>query len=122
MEKLSQEDKAHAPEFIAEMKDRLLADRERLQSELDLIARPAPQAGEYTANFPDYGRNDEDNATEIADHTANVSTENIIEKQLNDIVAALQRIEDGNFGLTDAGEIIPEDRLRANPAATTLVK
>ncbi len=74
-----------------------------------------------TGAFPEYGRNDEDNATEVADFTAASSTADALKQRLIDVQAALLRITAGTYGITDTGRVIPEDRLRANPAATTIV-
>lgn len=109
----------YPPAFIEEMKQRLLADQASIEKELAPHARRSH--GDYQATYPDYGRDEEENATEIADF-ANVSAVTEAEEaRLKSIKAALTRIEAGTYGLTDAGEVIPEERLRANPAATTLV-
>ena len=43
-----------------------------------------------------------------------------IEVRYNNVKSALKRIEDGTYGIcTISGEKIEEDRLEANPAATT---
>jgi RNA polymerase-binding transcription factor DksA len=111
---------AHSPEFIAEMKQRLEAEREMLAKELKTVAHE--QAGDFTADFPDYGRNEEDNATEMADFVATAATTEATEARLKEIEAAIERIEAGTYGKTSEGELIPEERLRANPAATTIIK
>jgi RNA polymerase-binding transcription factor DksA len=110
----------HSPEFISEMKSLLQEEQKRLKDDLEAIAKRS--GGEYKANFPDYGRNDEDNATEIGDYTATASTESTLEERLRNVEAALERINQGNYGITAEGELIPQERLRANPAATTTVK
>lgn len=110
----------HKPEFIEEMKQKLLAEKEQLQEELARIAHK--DHGDYQADFPDYGRNDEENASEITEYTNLFATAEALEERLESVNAAIMRIEAGIYGITDKGEIIPEGRLRANPAATTLVK
>ena len=109
----------HTPEFVSEMKNALTEEKARLEAELATIAQK--RQGDYQSNIPDYGRSDEDNATEAADYEAFVSTTETIESQLRDVVAALGRIEDGTYGVTTDGSVIPEDRLRANPSATTII-
>lgn len=78
--------------------------------------------GDYVANFPDYGRDEEENANESADFEAVQATTEALESRLEEVKAALDRINQGNYGVTRGGEVIPEERLRANPAATTIVK
>jgi DnaK suppressor protein len=110
----------HPPAFITEMKQRLVAEKEQIQAELATVAKK--HDGDFQAQRPDYGRSEEDNATEVADYLAFSSTTEALEERLEQVEAALQRIEDGTYGMTRDGELIPEQRLRANPAATTLVQ
>lgn len=101
----------HSPEFIKEMKEKLISEKKRLEQELNAIS----------PKFPEYGRNEEDNATEIADYQATSATENTLEERLRSVTVALDHIEQGTYGSTHEGKLIPEDRLRANPAATTVI-
>jgi RNA polymerase-binding transcription factor DksA len=102
----------HEENFIEEMKSRLLQEKKRLEAELGVL-REAP---------PEYGRSDEDNATEVADLEAQSGTQVAIEARQKEVELALEKIERGTYGVTAEGEKIPLERLRANPAATTLVK
>src|SRR5687767_7391557 len=115
---------AHSSEFIAEMKKRLIEERTTLQQDLTSLAhtKGTPGSENYEANFPEYGRNDEENVTETADFLALQSTTETLEERLKEIEAALQRIEAGTYGITETGELIPEERLQANPAAADVVK
>lgn len=106
----------HNPQFIAEMKQQLLEEKKHLESELNALT------SKKGSKFPDYGRSDEDNATEIGDYAATAATENTLTARLQSVDEALLRIEDNTYGTTADGELIPDDRLRANPAAATLVK
>ena len=110
----------HTPDFIMKMKTLLEEEQMRLKSDLEAIAMKS--GGDYKANFPDYGRNDEDNATEIGDYAATSATENTLEERLHNIEDALERIKEETYGVTTEGDLIPEDRLQANPAATTIVQ
>lgn len=100
----------HTQAFIEEMKQRLLEERKTLSGE-----------AEESANFPDYGRSEEENATEVADYQALAAANTAVTQRLEEIEAALQRIEKQTYGVTEDGTTIPEDRLRANPAATTVI-
>ena len=115
---------AHSPEFIDEMKKSLVEEQATLESELASLAHKTgtPGSGNYEANFPEYGRHDEENVTETADFLALQSTTETLEKRLAEVRSALQRIEEGTYGVNGEGELIPEDRLRANPAADDVVK
>lgn len=110
----------HVPEFIAEMKEKLESERVRLNQELASVAHR--RDGDFSANYPEYGRNEEDNASEVADFVASAATAEAAEARLKEVEQALERIAAGTYGVTADGEDIPEDRLRANPAATTIIK
>lgn len=110
----------HSQKFIEEMKQRLLTEKTVLQKELGLLAEPSAEEG-YSARFPDYGRSEEDNATEVADYVASAAVTKADEERLREVEAALARIEAGEYGVTNDGQMIPEARLRANPAATTTI-
>lgn len=110
----------HSSEFIEEMKSILLSEKKEIEAELNVIAKN--KKGDYKADFPEYGRHAEENATEIADYQALNATTEALERRLEAVEVALTKIADGNYGVTDSGELIPEDRLRANPSATNLVE
>ncbi len=61
---------------------------------------------------------------DVADRTEEYDTRTAelaaLEKRWNDVRAALQKIEQGTYGVCEvSGEAIEEDRLMANPAART---
>lgn len=98
----------HTQQFIEEMKKRLEEERAAL-------------TGEVIEDAPDYGRSEEDNATEVADQEALHAASSSATLRLADVEDALARIAAGTYGITQEGELIPEGRLRANPAATTVI-
>lgn len=110
---------SHSQEFINEMKARLEAERGELRARLDGHAHK--DHGDYVATAPEYARHEEENAMEAADQVALEGITEAEETRLKEVEAALARMEAGSFGLTESGELIPEARLRANPAATGLV-
>lgn len=110
----------HDPAFVAEMKTKLLEEKASLERELAVISNR--RGDDYQSKFPEYGRNDEENAVEMADYQATASTTETLEARLQSVLSALKRVEQGTYGVTAEGETIPEERLRANPAATTIIK
>lgn len=110
----------HTDQFIDEMKVALLRERKQLEAELGTIAHR--HEGVFAADRPDYGRQDEDNATEIADLSALSAAASAASERLHDIDEALHRMEKGSYGLSEDGTLIPEERLRANPAARNVAK
>ena len=110
---------SHSEAFIKEMEQALTDEKGKLEAQLKSHARQ--EHGDYQANHPEYGRNEEENADEVADFIVANATTEAEEARLKNINAALDRIADGTYGVTKEGELIPEARLRANPAATTVV-
>ena len=109
----------HPRAFITEMKGKLLQEKKQLEKELSAIGRK--QKGDYKPAFPDYGRQDEDNVAELTDFQSLAATEVSLEQRLGGVEAALKRIEEGSYGVTENGQLIPQQRLQANPAATSIV-
>jgi len=63
-----------------------------------------------------------DAADQIEELSVNVPLVEELEKRHKDIVDALEKMEEGTYGICEAGEEeIPFDRLEANPAARTCV-
>jgi DnaK suppressor protein len=110
----------HSATFIHEMKARLEQEKALLQKELGVIADRSSDEG-YIAKFPEYGEDEESNAMEMADYQATAAITASNKERLKTVEAALERLAEGRYGVTDDGQLIPEERLRANPAATTLV-
>ena len=110
----------HKQEFIEEMKQKLMSELAELENELKIGAHK--EHGDLQANYPEYERKDEENAMEATDYAADVATTEAEESRLKEVRAALERIEQGEYGVTNESELIPENRLRANPAATDIVR
>lgn len=59
-----------------------------------------------------------DDAQETYQHQNIEAVENLLKKQLKEVEAALERIENGTFGIDEnTGEPIVPERLKANPTA-----
>lgn len=109
---------------IENIKSELLKKKEVLEKELSLIAKKENDGGEdeYKASFPDYGDKPDENAMEIAEYEANIAEEDILEKSLRDIEKALERIENGSYGICKhCGKPIDPRRLQARPTAGSCV-
>jgi len=62
-------------------------------------------------------------ADRLEDFEQTRSTEVSLELRLNEVKKALKKIDDGTYGKCDENDHeIPEERLRANPAATTCIE
>lgn len=106
------------PQIIAELKEKLLADKKKLEDELSRIANPNKAEGDYETRFSNMGTDEDDNASEVEEYTDNLAVETTLEKQLKEIIDALERMEKGTYGKCENCEAnIPIERLRAYPAA-----
>lgn len=105
---------------LEEIKKDLLKRREEVEGELRLVARKENEGGEdeYKATFPDYGDKPDENAQEIAEYETNVAEEDLLEKTLRDIDQALERIDEGTYGICKyCHKPINPKRLQARPTA-----
>ena len=109
---------------LNELKGALLEEKEELERDLARIARPVDKKeGDYETSFEDIGTDKDDNATEVDQYTQNLSVENTLEKKLQDVLDAIERIEKGVYGQCEnCHRDIPIERLRVNPSAKTCIK
>ncbi len=109
---------------IQHFKEVLLNEQKVLESQLSSIGRKNPEnPSDWQATIPENGADEADDL-EVAGsleqfENNNAEVENL-EKQMNDVKNALEKIENGTYGVCEiGGEEIEEDRLNANPSART---
>ncbi len=107
-----------------ELKTLLLKEKVELEENLTRIARPIDkERGDYETSFGEIGTDREDNTTEVEQYTDNLPIEITLEKNLQDVISALERIEKGTYGFCEnCQKEIDIERLRANPSAKTCIK
>lgn len=108
----------------AYFKDALTKELKTLEDELNSIARINPlnkNDWEAKRDPMDIDPADENVVADGLDaYEENVAILAKLEPRYNEVKAALDRIEKGNYGTCHiCGKAIEEDRLEANPAATT---
>lgn len=110
-------------EEIEELRAALHAEKDLLEEEL---AEHGKQVGDdWTGTATGFDENepaDEDAADKMEELNVNVALVEELERRYKEIKAAINRIKEGNYGLTESGHPIDVDRLRANPAATTNIE
>lgn len=108
---------------LEELKAALVAEKEDLEKNLGRIARPVDkEEGDYETSFEELGTDKDDNATEVDQYTQNLSVETALEKKLQEVLDALERMENGTYGkCVNCNDEIPVERLRANPSAKTCI-
>ena len=108
---------------LEQIKKDLLSRKEKLLGNLaELTKKDDHEPDDTSARFPDYGDKPDENAQEISDYTTNIATEAVLEKTLEDIDKALDRINKGTYGVCKyCGRPIDEKRLIARPVASSCV-
>ncbi len=102
----------------------LLKEQNLLETELSSMGRKNPNnPSDWQATIPENGADEADDA-EVADSIEQLENNNgeveQLEKQINDVRLALEKIKSGTYGICEiGGEEIEEDRLEANPSART---
>jgi DnaK suppressor protein len=102
----------------------LLAERTRLEEEREQIRS---RAGSVDGALPEEGEGGDDDTADLAaammDKEMDLSVEDEIEDMLGAIDHALQKIEDGTYGVCDmSGQQIPKSRLELIPWAALTVE
>ena len=108
-------------------KNKLLAEKVELEGELAGVGQRAPGSGggwEATTRDMQVDSADENEvADKLEELEENTGIVNSLEKQLNEVNAALDRIEKGTYGTCEiCGKPIEAERLEANPSARISIK
>src|SRR3989338_1491688 len=114
---------AIAKELIEKNRLRLVEEKARLEGLLGRIAKPKKgDAEKFEAEHPEFGNQEDENASEVAAYEANLAEERDLEKKLKNVEAALQRVAKGTYGICQiGGEPLPLARLEAIPEAENCV-
>jgi len=89
---------------------RLAAERESLAAQLDAVTPATERSGEYDENFAD-------SAQVAAEQGESRALAGTLREQLDEVDAALDRLDKGTYGLClRCGQPVGDDRLAAMPA------
>jgi DnaK suppressor protein len=111
----------HDQEFIEQQKQRLL----ELKSELERVRDGLQEDERFRAEEEeDFTQHDSgDMSQSLFTREVDATVERQVERRLENVERALQKIEEGTYGLSDdSGEPIPRGRLEAVPEATRTVE
>ncbi len=110
-------------EFLEEIKNSLLKMKTELEADLGKFTKKNPHVSDdFEAEFPDYGDEEDENAREVAQYTANKPVEITLENSLRDVKKSFSRIEEGTYGICKyCDKQIDEKRLRARPTSGACV-
>lgn len=113
---------------IEKFKTRLIAEKEKLETELQTVGRINPDnPKDWEADAGDANDQRDTDPNEKADNIEDYENRTAILKQLEtqllDVNDALSKIENGKYGICeDGGEEISQERLDANPSARTCIE
>ena len=112
---------------LEEFKKKLLDEKNELESQLGGIGQrssSSPGGWEATIGGMEVDSADENEvADKLEELEENVAIVSQLDKQLEEVLAALVRIENGTYGICEqCGKPIEEDRLLANPSAKISLK
>lgn len=116
---------------IKHFKSKLEAEKVKIEDELkDMSIKNPKNSGDWQATYPERNLEEKieadptDVADNIEDYQERYALNDVLENRLTSIKSALKAIEDGTYGICKvAGQEhnIEEERLEANPAATTCI-
>lgn len=111
-------------QILEQIKAELVAQKKKISEDLNIVsAKDAHENLEHKAIFPDYGDKPDENVQEVDEYTTNLATEKILETSLRDIDNALERIENGTYGVCKyCGKEIDPKRLLIRPVASACVE
>lgn len=108
--------------MIDELKAKLEANKNSIKKELESFASEDPNLKHnWDAKFPNREDADKDESADDAQEYDNMlSLEHSLELKLKDVNMALEKIENGNYGICEkCGKKISDERLQACPEAKT---
>ena len=109
---------------LEELRGALEAEKDSLEEELAAHGRVQSDTGDWQGKSTALGEEPDpiDAADQIEELVTNVPLVEELEKRHTDVVDALEKIDNGVYGLCEVcEEPIPPDRLEANPAARTCI-
>ena len=82
------------------LKEMLLEEKAKLEEELGRFAKRNPNNEEdFNADFPQLGEKEDENASEVAEYSKDLTLERTLEASLRDVKKALERMEEGTYGV-----------------------
>ena len=109
-------------EQVEEMQGALAAEKDSLEEELASYGHES--GGDWSGGIEEKGEDADPNdvADKIEELATNVPLVEELKSRRREVVAALERIEKGTYGICEkCKEPVPYDRLEVNPAARTCV-
>ncbi len=110
-------------ETLAKIKVQLEDEKTKLEAQLgQFSSKNVHNPEDYNTVFPQYGDKEEDNATEVAQYSDNLTLERTLESALRDVKKALDSIAKGTYGTCKyCKKPIDTRRLLARPTSSSCI-
>lgn len=111
--------------LVAKAKKILEEDKLRLETELSKFSHRNPKSTseKFETDFQNIGDTEDENASEVAQFSDNLSLEDELEKALRDVESTLKQIEKGDYGICKYCKLpIDERRLLARPTSSSCIQ
>jgi len=104
-------------EILKGLKYKLDEEKKTLESDLEKFAEKKPNnIGDFETKYPNYGRSEEENESELIAYNTLKNIEEAIETRLLEIKEALVRLEQNVYGnCSKCGKEIEIEKLNTNP-------
>ncbi len=111
-------------DLLQKIKETLVTEKNRLEKELLSIADKKEEVpDDFDSRFPNWGDDLDSNAAEVNNYSSRLGIEKNLESLLQATVKALDKIDNGTYGLCEqCGHEIQMERLQAYPAANFCMK
>ena len=108
---------------LKKIEQSLRAEKEKLETQLGQFStKNTHNPDDYNAVFPQFGEKEEDNATEVAQYSDNLTLERTLESTLRDVKNALEAIKKGTYGICKyCKKPIDERRLIARTTSSSCI-
>ncbi len=102
--------------FLGDVKRRLMKEYDRLMGRMSSIMDKGKTL------WQEHGDKEDDNASEVSEFQDTLSLGKNMEKNLDDVKAALEQVDAGTYGIcSNCGKPIEEARLKLVPSATLCI-
>jgi len=111
--------------FLKIQEEKLRENKKRLEAQLGSFAKESKKVkGDWDAHHPVFdGGGLEEEADEVEEYSTLLALERTLEKELQEVNSALERIKKKKYGICEeCQKPIPEDRLMAYPQAKYCTK
>lgn len=106
-----------------ELKKRLLAEKQRLENQIERQNQDIHEMAVDQANENTYSNHPAEAGTHLEDMDRTANIQMNLQETLDQVKRALDKMEEGSYGLSEiSGREIPVERLEVLPWATTLVE